>query len=163
MLNSVEYLDFQQKKWILKESMNSARTLLSATAVGEYIYAFGGFTVGYAKPDNLLERYSIQNDVWEILDFQQNISFLGGAIINRTFDGQILILGGVNPTSQIPEERIQSLHLYNPENGEAQELNAKGLSIPNPKCITTNGVVYNCIGGQEKHIFLEYNLQYNQW
>ena len=122
MHNTVEYYDIELSKWVLKESMNTARTMFSATNIKDFLYVFGGFmNASYAFAENLFERYSISNDNWEILEIEQKFSFIGGSVINRTKENQILILGGVNPSSLEQGNKRHSLHLYTPETGDLEE------------------------------------------
>eukprot|EP00344_Euplotes_crassus_P005779 CAMPEP_0196997432 /NCGR_PEP_ID=MMETSP1380-20130617/3049_1 /TAXON_ID=5936 /ORGANISM="Euplotes crassus, Strain CT5" /LENGTH=202 /DNA_ID=CAMNT_0042413663 /DNA_START=346 /DNA_END=951 /DNA_ORIENTATION=- len=160
----MEYYDIGQKKWILAENMNSPRTMFSVTHIHDYIYAFGGFTDSqYNFVEHNMERYSISNDTWEVLEIENKFGFLGGSVINRTREGQILILGGINPASPNPEHKEHKLHLYTPEDNSLVELNARGLEMQTPKFFTSNGTIFNCLGGSSSFRFLEYNLQYDSW
>lgn len=159
--NTVETYDFKKKKWVLKSSMKSPRSVFSVTHVDNYIYAFGGFKdEQFYFADPFFERYSIQNDTWEPLAFDiDSLSSKLGVVINRTNDNNILILGGVNN-----ETGQQTLQKYSPNNGKVIQLNADGLNgVMAIKFVTANGKVFRSIGGVNEFRLIEYNEDSDNW
>jgi hypothetical protein len=158
--NSIEWYNFSTNKWEAKASMSTPRTMFSATWVEDFIYTFGGFKDAqyyYAEPT--FERYSIPGNTWETIDLlDTQISFVAGAIITKTKDDKILILGGVHNQTQ-----LQTLHKYDPENQSYEELNSDGLWVPMAKFLTTNGTTFKIIGGSTAFRLLEYNIESNEW
>ena len=167
VLNSTEYYDFNTNKWIAKANMNSPRSVFSVVNINEYIYAFGGFKDYQYFSEPSLERYSILDNSWESIDLAElQLSSKWGSTIWRTYDNQLLILGGyATINSDDPSQQIgyQSLHRVNTEDWSIEVLNSEGFWMPMSKFITTNGVIFKSIGSLSGFNILEYNIAENQW
>ena len=65
-LATVEKFDLNRQEWVQVKPMNTARCTLSAVASTDcqYIYVLGGYN---GKALNLVERYSVMSDSWELM------------------------------------------------------------------------------------------------
>ncbi|CDW82034.1 kelch motif family protein [Stylonychia lemnae] len=75
LLNAIYRFDEQRNQWILMNSMNNERCTISAIPSPDYqyIYVLGGFN---GKPMNVVERYSVLNDVWEFVTPMKRARFM---------------------------------------------------------------------------------------
>ena len=168
VLSSTEYYDFKLNKWVSKASMNSPRSMLNVVNISEFIYVFGGFKDSqYFFAEPALERYSIENDIWEPIELESlQLSSKWGASMWRTYDNQILILGGYSTQASLdPNQQVgyQSLHKINPDNWSIEVMNSEGFWMPMSKFVTTNGVIFKSIGSISGFNALDFNLAENQW
>ena len=81
-LASVERLDPVRGRWVEMSPMNTPRCTLAAAASadGQYIYAIGGFD-GAAL--NIVERYSVQADVWTELPEMSDPRFMHACVLSK--------------------------------------------------------------------------------
>jgi hypothetical protein len=79
-LASVEKFDETLNRWVAVKSMNAPRCTLAAipTPDCQSIYVMGGFDNG---PLDIVERYSIIHDVWEIAQPMKSKRFMHSAVV----------------------------------------------------------------------------------
>lgn len=92
-LNSLEYFDSAEGKWILLSCMNVEREIFAFCANrNRYIYVFGGFNVNHLDS---IERYDIVYDKWKLLNFKMKRP-LQNATAVEIDSNKIILIGGYN-------------------------------------------------------------------
>ena len=92
-LNSCECYDITKDEWTTVSPMKKAKRYFGATVVNnQYIYTFGGFNITDGEID-VIERYNISEDTWQLLDIRLDSSNFLCACFSPEPD-KVVVLGG---------------------------------------------------------------------
>ena len=93
LLRKCEYYDLTSKTWHAMPEMNITRCTSSLFIYANQLWVIGGYS-GRFQRTKKIERYIIEEERWEILDFKLFFGFENGNICATTKPNEILLLGG---------------------------------------------------------------------
>ena len=146
---SCEKFSLQFDKWIKISNMNCEKSHLSLCNVNNmHIYSFGGENK-YDSILDIIERYTILNDVWDIMPIKLPIKIECPACVKKS-DHSLYIMGGFSALYGALDVVIE-LDLFEMKMGvEDKKLDKAGWSVYTPLQIEgDNSDVFVYFGGEE--------------
>lgn len=140
--DSVECYDPEENRWHLCAHLNTRRSGLAASVVGDrYIYVMGGFD-GQSHLQSV-ERYDTEADVWTACPPMLHVRNGPGAV---TLGGELYVVGGEFKHGQ----RICAAEKFNPEAGVWTEAEALSESTSGHGLAVLNDTFLFALGGSNQ-------------
>jgi N-acetylneuraminic acid mutarotase len=141
------------QSWSEGAPMPTARSEITATNMGDYIYVIGGFD-GSGDVLDVVEIYNIQNNSWKsTAPLPEPLHHTAAT----SHEGKIYVIGGYISREWIPTNQ---LFIYEPVKNQWKE----GKPMPTPRgalsALFVNGTLY-AIGGQDEARNLNINEAYD--
>lgn len=143
-MDRLEIYDPETKTWAQGAKLSLARHGFSLAAHGNYVYAFGGFTYSADhspkwKSVNLIERYDIENDRWEVIGhLPRNRS----SNIVAQVGTKVYLIGGWDSTPPTPGSAEGRFHdEIDTFDMETEEVSTLEVKLPFPKRRALSAVV----------------------
>ncbi len=145
-LKTVEEYDPATNTWTTKADMPTARMGVCETVNGK-IYVLGGGTVSNTGGTvlSVVEEYDPTTNTWTA---KANMPRARTSHASSVVNGQIYVIGGFNPTSNLPGGFVNKVDVYNPATNTWATRSADLPTLrDNLSASSLNGVIY-VIGGQ---------------
>lgn len=145
-LKTVEEYDPATNTWTTKADMPTARMGVCETVNGK-IYVLGGGTVSNTGGTvlSVVEEYDPTTNTWTA---KANMPRARTGHASSVVNGQIYVMGGFNPASNLPGGLVDTVDVYNPATNTWATRSADLPTLrDNLSASSLNGVIY-VIGGQ---------------
>lgn len=138
---SVEMYDPITNTWTEKTPMNTPRWLATqtSTAIGNNIYAIGGFVSFYGDPLDNVEVYDAANDTWSVgTSMPTARSHFGMSV----YENKIYTFGGISGYSGSTWTRADNVEVYDSDNDTWDVLDPLSSARIGAASATLNGKIY---------------------
>jgi N-acetylneuraminic acid mutarotase len=143
-------------EWSIAANLPTPRHELRAAAIGDKIYAVGGFTTSPSSNTNSLEIYDVETNTWSRgKELPMKLDHVG----IDSYQGKLYVVGGFAEHFPVPQTPTNTLFIYDPVTDEW----TRGADMPTRRGALTakfvNGILY-AVGGLD-HIALPVNEAYD--